>query len=215
MANNNKFPLEKIFGSRTRVKIITLFTTGVKRPYFVREIARIVNERLNAVRRELEILEDFGMITSRLEKRRKYFAVNEAFSMFEELASIMKKAGPGVDDVLFKNAESIGDVVFMCVSGYFTGASASPTDLFIIGNINEAKLEIFVRKIELQVNREISYTPMTMEEYTYRRNFNDGFLRQIFSNPYKEIANHLPADMQPTEMGKKQPSGIVRDSVRQ
>jgi hypothetical protein len=41
METPSPFPLEKIFGSRTRIKVITLFTTGIKRPYYVREIARI------------------------------------------------------------------------------------------------------------------------------------------------------------------------------
>src|SRR5690348_10975837 len=101
------FPLEKIFGSRTRVKIIALFTTGVKRPYFVREIARTVGERLNAVRRELDILEKFGMLNSVQDKRRKYYTLNEKFILIDELGSIMKKAGPGIEDVLFKHIEMI------------------------------------------------------------------------------------------------------------
>jgi predicted transcriptional regulator len=66
------FPLEKIFGSRTRIKVITLYTTGIKRPYYVREIARAINERLNAVRRELEILRKVGMLTTYHEKRKKF-----------------------------------------------------------------------------------------------------------------------------------------------
>ncbi len=210
---NEQFPLEKIFGSRTRVKIITLFTTGVKRPYFVREISRTVNERLNAVRRELEILEKIGMLTTYDERRRKYYVVNESFILYSELASIMQKAGPGVEDVLFKHIENTGDIQYVCVSGYFTGAKQSPTDLFIIGMVDERKLEIFAHRIETQINREISYTPMTMNEYQYRLNFNDMFLRQLFSGSYKELINKLPRDMQPHEVVKRSSKSIIRDSV--
>jgi predicted transcriptional regulator len=207
------FPLEKIFGSRTRVKIITLFTTGVKRPYFVREIARTVNERLNAVRRELDILEKIGMLTTHEERRRKYYTVNEVFALYSELASIMKKAGPGVEDVLFKHLENIGDIQYACVSGYFTGANNAPTDLFLIGNVDEKRLELFVQRIELQVNREISYTPMTENEYQYRLNFNDIFLRQLFSSPTKELVNKLPRELQPAELVNQKSTNIIRDSV--
>ncbi len=211
MATQN-FPLEKIFGSRTRVKIITLFTTGVKRPYFVREISRTVDERLNAVRRELEILEKIGMVTTYEERRRKYYVADENFILFDELASIMQKAGPGIDDVLFKHLENIGDVQYACVTGYFTGATGSPTDIFIIGNIEEKKLESFAKRIEAQVNREISYTPMTMNEYRYRINFSDMFLKQIFSRPHKELINRLPPDVQPSESLKQKPTGVVRET---
>lgn len=207
-----QFPLEKIFGSRTRVKVITLFTTGVKRPYYVREISRAVNERLNAVRRELDILEKVGMLKSYHDRRRKYYVVDESFMLLSELASIMQKAGPGVEDVLFKHIENVGDIHYVCVSGYFTGAQDAPTDLLIIGTIDEKKLEAFAARVESQINKEITYTPMTMNEYQYRLNFSDVFLRQLFTAQYKEIVNRLPQDLQPANLMQKT-SNIVRDSV--
>ncbi len=207
--NNRLFPLEKIFGSRTRVKIIALFTTGVKRPYFVREIARTVNERLNAVRRELDILQKFGMLGSYQDKRRKYFILNDKFNLIDELSSIMKKAGPGIEDVLFKHIDAVGELKYACLSGYFTGAEEAPTDILIIGNVNEKQLEAFVRRVEMTINREITYTPMTETEYKYRKNFNDMFLRQIFTSPHKELVNRLAPDLQPSTFSKKQKTGVV------
>ncbi|MEX1997476.1 MAG: winged helix-turn-helix domain-containing protein [Candidatus Andersenbacteria bacterium] len=202
------FPLEKIFGSRTRVKVITLFTTGVKRPYYVREIARNVNERLNAVRRELEILRKIGMLTTYDNKRRKYYELNPEFMLVGELGSIMQKAGPGVEDLLFKNLERLGDVRYACVSGYFTGAKESPTDVLLIGSINEQRLTAFVERVERQLNREITYTPMTENEYKYRRNFNDMFLRTIFLNPHKVLINKLDQNLQPQTTVNKEPAVI-------
>jgi predicted DNA-binding ArsR family transcriptional regulator len=208
--NSRPFPLEKIFGSRTRVKIITLFTTGVKRPYFVREIARNVNERLNAVRRELEILRKIGMLTTHDNKRRKYYMVNNNFALLDELASIMQKAGPGVEDSLFKNIERLGDIRYMCVSGHFTGAKESPTDILIIGNVNDERLKNFVTRIEEQLGQEITYTPMTENEYRYRMNFNDMFLRTIFTNPHKALVNKLEGGMDPSNINPKEKVSLSR-----
>ncbi len=205
------FPLEKIFGSRTRVKVITLFTTGVKRPYYVREISRNVSERLNAVRRELEILRKVGMLTTYNNKRRKYYVLNNEFGLLGELASIMQKAGPGIEDVLFKNLERLGDVHYVCASGFFTGAKDSPTDLLLIGAINEQRLEAFVRRVEKQINREITYTPMSLNEYKYRRNFNDMFLRTIFLNSHKVLINKLEQALQPVTSLQKE-SAVVRSN---
>lgn len=207
------FPLEKIFGSRTRVKIITLFTTGVKRPYFVREITRTVNERLNAVRRELQILEKIGMLATYEEKRKKYYLIDEAFPLYNELASIMQKAGPGVEDALFKNIEQVGNILYACVTGYFTANTTAPTDLFIVGEVDDAKLEQFAKNIEHQISREISYTPMTMNEYRYRLNFNDLFLRQIFGGTYKEVVNALPHNLKPEEAMNTKSKNIIREGV--
>ena len=197
------FPLEKIFGSRTRVKIITLFTTGVKRPYYVREIARNINERLNAVRRELGILQKIGMLTTHTKKRRKYYELNPDFILLSELSGIMHKTGPGIEDKLFKNVERLPGLKYVCVTGYFTGASEAPTDLLLVGKLNEEALARAVKHIEEQLEREITYTPMTENEYRYRRDFNDMFLQSVFSGPYKELVNKLPSDLQPRVTVKK------------
>lgn len=206
----SSFPLEKIFGSRTRVKVMTLFATGVKRPYYVREISRHVNERLNAVRRELEILRKIGMLTTYNERRRKYYVVNASFPLLTELTSIMQKSGPGIEDVLFKDISRLGDIRFAALSGFFTGTKDAPTDLLIIGTTDEGRLNAFVKKLEKQLQREITYTPMTESEYRYRRNFNDIFLRQIFTRPFKELINKLGPDLQPTAAASKQPASILR-----
>lgn len=199
-----QFPIEKIFGSRTRTKVISLFTTGINRPYYVREISRAVDERLNAVRRELEILSKIGMLSSYDSKRRKYYVLNQDFILLDELTSIMTKTGPQVEDSLFKHIHKIGDVHFACASGIFTSANDSPTDLLVIGNIDERKLHIFAKTIEHQMGNEITYTPITLNEYQYRRNFNDMFLKQIFSQPYTVITNKLENDMQPRVTKNKQ-----------
>ncbi len=203
------FPIEKVFGSRTRVKVITLFTTGISRPYYVREIARTVDERLNAVRRELQILQKIGMLDSYESKHRKYYTLNVEFNLIDELTSIMEKVGPPVDDGLFKNIERLGDISYACASGSFTGATESPTDLFIIGEVDERKLEVFVKQVESKIGYEITYTPITENEYKYRRNFNDIFLRQIFSTPYKVIINKLKASLQPEQETKRSTASSI------
>ena len=209
MAATSSFPLEKIFGSRTRVKVMTLFTTGVKRPYFVREIARIVGERLNAVRRELDILEKIGLLETYDDRRRKYYVVKEDFTLYHELSSIMQKAGPGVQDVLFNHLENVGDIHYAAVSGYFTGATGAPTDLIVVGTIDDRKLQQFIVRVEQQINHEVSYTPMTLNEYQYRLNFSDMFLRNFFSRSYKELINILPQHLLPTVAMQRSASKVV------
>ena len=204
------FPLEKIFGSRTRVKIITLFTAGVKRPYYVREISRSVNERLNAVRRELEILRKIGMLSTHENKRRKYYTLNPEFMLIDELSSIMQKAGPGIEDTLFKNIERLGDILYVTLTGYFTAVPDAPTDILIVGDVDEARLEGFIKRIEHQLDHELSYTPMTRDEFKYRINFNDVFLRSIFQKPHKELVNKLEESLNPKQLVSQASTAIVR-----
>jgi len=125
----------------------------------------------------------------------------------------MQKAGPGIEDLLFKNMERLGDIKYACASGFFTGAKESPTDLLIIGTINSKRLEDFVKRIEQQLNREITYTPMTESEYKYRRNFNDMFLRSIFMHPNKVLINKLEEHLQPGAALKQESAAIVRSGA--
>ena len=54
---------EQLFGSKTRVKILRLFLVCVEPAhYYIREICRITGEHLNSVRRELNNLENLGLI---------------------------------------------------------------------------------------------------------------------------------------------------------
>lgn len=207
--SDKHFPLEKIFGSRTRVKIITLFTTGVRRPYYVREISRSVDERLNAVRRELEILRKIGMLDTHDNKRRKYYTLNDDFMLVDELSSIMQKAGPSVEDTLFKNIERLGNIKYVCLSGYFMGVTEASTDILLIGHIHEFRLESFMQRIEQQLDRELSYTPMTENEFRYRMNFNDMFLKSIFLNPHKEIINKLDHSLSPDILMQKTTNSTI------
>jgi len=63
----NKFMLGKLFGSTSRVKILKLFILHPQEKYYIRQIARDLALQLNSVRRELENLEAFGILTSKIE----------------------------------------------------------------------------------------------------------------------------------------------------
>jgi len=56
--------LGKLFGSKTRVKILKLFLSKPGERFYIRQIARDLKLQLNSVRRELENLEQFGLLTS-------------------------------------------------------------------------------------------------------------------------------------------------------
>ena len=69
--------LEQLFSSRTREKLLNLFLFNQDKRFYVREITRVIGERLNSVRRELSNLEKFQLIKSESEERRKYYYLNQ------------------------------------------------------------------------------------------------------------------------------------------
>jgi len=56
--------LGKLFGSNTRVKILKLFLLHPEEKYYIRQLARDLKLQVNSVRRELENLEEFGLLSS-------------------------------------------------------------------------------------------------------------------------------------------------------
>lgn len=56
--------LEKIFGSKARVKILKAFLMNPDEKFYIRQLARDLKLQVNSVRRELLNLEDFGLLYS-------------------------------------------------------------------------------------------------------------------------------------------------------
>ena len=85
--------LERIFSSRTRVKLLDSFLLHPEREIHVREICRITGLNINGVRRELANLEEFGLLRSRNAGNARFYTVNIAFPIYQELVGILLKMG--------------------------------------------------------------------------------------------------------------------------
>ena len=68
--------VEQLFGSKTRVKLLSLFFNNPGRPFYVREITRKIDEQINSVRRELANLLSVGLVSSDGSNNRLYYEVN-------------------------------------------------------------------------------------------------------------------------------------------
>jgi DNA-binding transcriptional ArsR family regulator len=86
--------LERLFSSRTRVKLLAIFLLQPEREVHVREICRITGSNINAVRRELANLEDLGLLRSRRAGNARFYTVNIVYPIYEELLGIFIKTGP-------------------------------------------------------------------------------------------------------------------------
>lgn len=174
--------LERLFGSKTRVKLLSLFLLNPERSFFVREITRKLNKRINAVRRELEILYTLGLVKKKKDGRKTFYSTNPKYLFFEELKSMFEKGGTGEDktvDVIKK----FGKVSFAAWSGMFTGNEKTKVDFIIVGDsLKKDKIKDFVGNLEKDTGNEINYTVFTTSEFLYRKKCKDKFLSEILSN---------------------------------
>lgn len=177
--------LEAIISSKTRVKLLTLFLLSPEREYYVREIARMTEENLNAVRRELANLESFGLISGERKGNQQYYSVNRDFYLYEDLQKLVLKT-EGVARVLKEHLAGMADVRCMFIYGSFAKGNAgskSDIDLFIVGDIEESELIPLVHESEEAFNREINYTLMRPGEFEQRKRDGDPFVSNVMKEP--------------------------------
>jgi predicted transcriptional regulator len=192
--------LEHLFGSRTRVKLITLFLTHPAEPIFVRELTRRIGTQINAVRRELANLMKFGLIaevkvvaegSKRPGLKRRYYQLNATYPLLPEIKALITKAQVLVEHRLDRELEGLGQVKYAALMGSFLGIANAPVDLFIVGSINAVTLKKMLAKMEKALGHEINYTVMPTNEYHYRKDMMDKFLRAVLEAPKNVIVDRL------------------------
>lgn len=176
--------LEDLIISRVRVKILTLFLENPSKIYHVRDIVRKVSEEINAVRRELAHLEKAGMLTKEQRANRLFYAFRKDYPLYYELMELVAKThGLGWDIV--KNKAKLGKIKFAMLSGrYMRGLShrgGTDVDLLIVGSVVLPELGQLVKSEEVKRERELNYTVMTEEEFTFRKRRRDPFVQEILA----------------------------------
>lgn len=191
-----KQPLEYLFGSKTRIKVLSLFLRNFQSEFYVRELTRKLKEQINSVRRELNKLEELGLITSTSRDRKKYYAMNTKHALFRELRALFLKAQAAPTEVLGTRLQQMGDVQFAALSGFFT-ESQSNVDLLIVGAVDRVRIGKFVESLEEDQGREVNYTIMPTSEYIYRRDLKDRFLLSVLDGKHtvlvEDVSKGAPA----------------------
>lgn len=173
--------LQRLFTSKTRVKLLTIFLMNPERELYIRELVRLTNENINAIRRELYNLQDINLLTSRKQANTILFQVNKKMPIYQELTTIILKT-EGVAKILKENLSKIGTIHIAFIYGSFANSTAkrqSDIDLFLIGNIDEHTLIPLIKTIEKQLSREINYVIFTSKEYQQRLKRNDQFVNHV------------------------------------
>ncbi len=181
--------VEQLFGSKTRVKLLSRFFNNPGRPFYVREITRKIDEQINSVRRELANLLSIGLVSSDGSNNRLYYEVNPKYEYYEQLRSIFttmpaKSSDPVVketreEDKIIKRLKSTGSVTFAFLTGSFARDSRTNVDIFLVGDVNKARLAKVVAEMEKEMGRELNYSALTPTEYQYRLSLNDRFITTV------------------------------------
>jgi hypothetical protein len=183
--------LSKLFGSNSRVKILKAFLFHPDERYYIRQLSRDLDLQVNSVRRELENLEEFGLLISESSngsekdgdseggQERKYYRVDKSFPLFEDIKGLIVKSQLFHKDDFSKDLLKAGNIKLLVLTGVFVNNFNSPTDVLIVGKINKDKLVEVIGNLENNLGREVNYTLLTAAEFKYRRDIADIFLYDL------------------------------------
>lgn len=171
--------LERLFGSRTRVKLLRLLFTHPDTSYYIRELVRLIGEQINSVRRELTNLETIGIVKSQSRDKKKYYVLDTNFILFPELQSLIVKSRLTLDKQFIQSLKHAGTLQYFVLAGFFLNDAQAPVDVFVVGNVNRKRLEALIDQLSISFGTQIRYTAMTQDEYRYRKDVADKFLYHI------------------------------------
>lgn len=173
--------LQDLITSKTRIKLLLLFLSDPGEMFHVREIVRRVNEEINAVRRELIILEKKGVLKREPRANRVYYYLDKSYPFYYDLILInAKTVGLGAD--IIKNRVKLGKIKYAMLSGKFVRKireNPEDVDLLVVGTVVLPELSLLIRQEEAKRKKEINYTVMTEEEFNFRKKRRDPFITSI------------------------------------
>ena len=192
MSKENNTPTERLFGSKTRAKLLKLFFENPEKSFYVREMTRVIDEQINSVRRELLNLESIGIIKNETFDNKVYYSANTKHPFARPMVEIFSKK---VDSSSEKETnESAWESYCRPVKNYLKALIVTNRlpgqdgiDLLIVGNDKTKKLTRWAEVVEKKQGKPINYVIMSADDFTYRKSVRDRFILEVLEMEITEI----------------------------
>lgn len=202
MSKDDNTPIEKLFGSKTRAKLLDLFFSDVNKSYYVREMTRVIGEQINSVRRELINLEGIGIIKNETYDNKIYYSANmkhpfshalsEMFSPKKMISSVPVSSGANV--VRVQRVRTNWDEYIRPVTKWLKALivinrlpGQEGIDMLIVGDDRTKKLTQWAELVEKKQGRPMNYMIMSRDDYLYRKSVRDRFLTDLLDLEISEL----------------------------
>ena len=192
MSKENNIPMEKLFGSKTRAKLLQLFFENPNKSYYVREITRVIEEQINSVRRELLNLDSLGLIKNETFDNKVYYSANKKHPFCRPFMDIFSKK---VDISREKDVKkSTWDEYVRPVKNYLKALLVTNRlpgqegiDMMIVGDDKIEKLSRWAEVVEKKFGKPMNYVILSRDDYLYRKNVRDRFVMDILEMEISDI----------------------------
>lgn len=156
--------IQTLISSKTRIKLLLKFFLNSETVGYLRGLESEFGESSNAIRVELNRLEEAGMLNSFLSGNKKFFKVNQDHPLYGDVRSIVLKY-IGLDKIVDEVIKRLGDVKSVYITGAIAkGLDSEIIDIIIFGNVNKNYLIRLIDKVENMISRKVRYVTYGSEE---------------------------------------------------
>jgi len=159
--------IESLITNKTRLKLLLKFFLNKETTSYLRNLEQEFGESSNAIRLELNRLEQADLLVSNFNGNRKYFRANDNHPLYSEINSILQKT-VGLDTVIDKILKNVGDLNEAYLIGDLAiGKASGIIDLLLVGDKIDTRFVVaLVSKAEKLVNKKIRYLVLSEKEKT-------------------------------------------------
>lgn len=188
--------LEKLFDSVPKARILRIFMQNPDQSFTFDMIVGKSNVKSAQARKEINKLLKVGIIFEKKASIKKVktivYTANQDFEIFQELRNLIIKSSVASKKNLLQRLKKLGRIRLAMIAGTLINNERGRTDLLLVADdITKGKLERFLSELESEVGKQVHYTLMTKDEFTYRINMYDRFLRDILESPHEKLINRL------------------------
>ncbi len=188
--------LDYFFGSKARVKILKQFLLNPTERYYLRQLSRDLRLQVNAVRRELQKMQESGiLISERAEGEKssdkKYYQANQNFLLYQEIRNLLLKSQILASENFVKALKQECQPKLVVLTGSFTGYLQAQTDILVVAKVKRPRFMELIKKLEQELAREVNFTLMDESEFSYRQEIVDVFIYNILQSHPIVLLNEL------------------------
>ncbi|MBI4733716.1 MAG: winged helix-turn-helix transcriptional regulator [Rubrobacteridae bacterium] len=158
--------LDALFRSRVMVKLLAYFLRDTKKEGYLREVGREIGEPASAVQREMQKLEEFGIVAAHKRGNHRYYSIQEEFPLLPELKNLFLKS-EGAEDYLKDSLRKLNGIQLAFAYGEYAEKPSLMAELkiVIIGEPEKDAFDKFMNTTQATLRRRISYQIYKPEEF--------------------------------------------------
>ncbi len=201
--------LARLLGSEEKVKIMRLFLLNPDTPFDSATICERSKIVPGALRREIGGLVKAGFVRPKnftkeierkqgggvriIKKRTSGWQLDLEFPLLSQVRDLLISAEPlKQSDIIHRFKHAAGKWKLIIVSGVFIRNEDSRADILLVGdNLKKKSIETALRGIEAEVGKELSYAYFETQDFIYRLNVYDKFIRDVLDFPHEKVYDKL------------------------